>query len=127
MIGTILAALVPSAIDTVRKTIDAATTKWIGYTVDEQIKLQTAEVERLKALATLDNPYGTPATWVINLRASFRYVAAIISILAGVALGFEVMQGTYEMAEKTLLMGMSADLIGIPFAFIFGERMRLKS
>lgn len=125
LLSLILPALVPAALDAVKSLFSAAQRKWLGLTVDEEIKLISAEVEKLKALADLDNPYGTPSQWVIDLRASSRYVAAGISILAGIGLGYVALFSNAITSEEmaTLLLPMALDLIGIPFAFIFGERL----
>ena len=52
--------------------------------VDEQIKLDENEVNKLKAIAALDNPYGQPSQWVIDLRASSRYLGALFVIVVGI-------------------------------------------
>lgn len=128
MIGTLIAAVVPAAIDVFRKVVDAATTKWIGYTVDDQIKISQIEIQRMETISRLDNPYGEPAKWVVNLRGSFRYIAAIISILCGVGVGYEALTAVgIDDAARATMMALAADLVGIPFAFTFGERIRLKS
>jgi hypothetical protein len=123
---TLLAALIPQAIDIVKHTSGAVVNKWIGLTVDEQIRLQSAEMAKIEALAKLDNPYGQPSNWVVDLRASFRYLAAIVSIGAGVILGAQTFNSDIDPASKALMFTLASDLIGIPFGFIFGERMRLK-
>lgn len=114
--GTILSVLAPAIVDLIKNGFGAITRKWIGLSVDDQIKLQNSDIQKLQALASLDNPYGTPSQWVIDLRASFRYIAAGASILAGVAI----------MLLPELLMGeIGAQLVTMPFGFIFGERMYL--
>jgi hypothetical protein len=54
--------------------------------------------------------------WVIDLRASFRYLAAGASILVGGLLAFKA-SGNPDILE------ISQQLIAAPFAFIFGERL----
>jgi hypothetical protein len=91
-----------------------------GESVDDQIKLDTANIERVKALATLDNPYGTPSQWVVNLRGSFRYIAAGGLILGGLGLaGY----GAYVSSPEFIASGL--DMAASPFGFIFGERLVL--
>lgn len=119
IIQNLLAALVPVGIDGIKQLIG----KFTGGTVrpsniDEQIKLDNAQVEKLKALATLDNPYGTPSQWVIDLRASFRYVAAGVVIVAGLGIQFAA-------GVDPILRLAGLDFAGIAFSFIFGDRVYL--
>lgn len=111
---SIISALLPGAVDALKGFFGAATRKWVGISIDDQIKLESAGVERLKALAQLDQPVGTPSQWVVDLRSSFRYIGAGASIAAGIT--FLFMEGGQEIASQ---------LIAIPFSFIFGERMLL--
>jgi hypothetical protein len=79
----ILPALVPAAIDIVKTTVE----RIVGVkaqTVDEVIKLRESEVNKLKALAELDNPGGNPSQWVVDLRGSFRYILASLSIISAI-------------------------------------------
>ncbi len=113
-------ALVPAFVDLLKGAGGAISRKFFGVSVDEQIKLSNADVLRLEALAKLDNPYGTPTQWVVNLRAAFRYVGAILIILIGsvtLAVGVQV--------SDKLVIEMGYTLIGVPFSFIFGERLLL--
>lgn len=111
----LLSALAPAAVDLLKNGFGAASRKWFGVSVDDQIRLENSGIERLKALAGLDNPGGTPSQWVIDLRASFRYIGAIVSILLG----------AYIMITSPLNFETGAQLVSIPFGFIFGERMYL--
>lgn len=114
--GTILSVVLPAVIDLIKNGFGAISRKWIGLSVDDQIKLQNSDIQKLQALASLDNPYGTPSQWVVDVRASFRYIAAGASILAGIAI----------MLLPELQLGeIGAQLITMPFGFIFGERMYL--
>lgn len=125
MIGTVLAAILPSLIDSGKNLIEKAGNKWIGLTVDDQIKLDNAQVGKMEALAKLDNPYGTPSQWVVDLRASFRYIAAGASILSGVGLLFYAFNSITDTLTAFAVAGIAVDLIGIPFAFIFGDRLNV--
>jgi hypothetical protein len=100
----------PLALDIVKQ----VTNRWFGLSIDDQIKMENAQVEKLKALALLDNPYGTPSQWVVDLRAAFRYVASIVVI--GVGVYVLNIPGQIEA-------GLA--LITMPFGFIFGERLLL--
>jgi hypothetical protein len=115
----ILASVVlPAIIDLVKGGAGAISRKWFGLGVDEQIKLQKADVEKLEALAKLDDPKGTPSQWVIDLRASFRYISAVLVILVGCGI-------TYYSQGNSELVQMGFELIAMPFGFIFGERLLL--
>lgn len=125
LLTLILPALLPPLIDAAKGTIGAVSRKWAGLSVDDQIKLENAVVGRLQALAALDSPVGTPSQWVIDLRSSFRYIAACISILAGIGLGATALFNPNITSEEmtSFLLPLSLDLIGVPFSFIFGERL----
>ena len=110
----------PILLDIFKSAGGAVSRKWLGLSVDDQIKLDGANIERLKALATLDNPYGTPSSWVVNLRGAFRYVAAGILVFGGLALAA---YGSYKIDTELVAAGL--DLAVSPFGFIFGERLVL--
>ena len=110
----------PILLDLIKSAAPAVTRKFIGVSVDDQIKLDQAGVERIKALAELDNPYGTPSQWVVDLRGAFRYVAAIALIGGGLSLaGYGAVNADTEAVTAGL------DLAASPFGFIFGERLVL--
>jgi hypothetical protein len=125
LLALILPSLIPAGLDAVKGLFSAAQRKWLGLTVEEEIKLDQAAIDRIKALAELDNPHGTPSQWVVDLRASFRYLAAGLSILSGIGLGYAVIfhSGDFGEEMRTFAFSTSLDLIGIPFSFIFGERL----
>lgn len=117
----ILASVVlPAVIDLIKGASGAVGRKWFGMSVDDEIKMITARVGQLEALSKLDNPYGTPSQWVVDLRASFRYLAAVIVILIGCGICFYG-----APANNQVLVAAGIELIGMPFGFIFGERMYL--
>ena len=116
ILESILASVVaPAAIDLVKNTASALSRKWAGLSVDDQIKLQNADVVKLEALAKLDNPAGTPSQWVVDLRASFRYIGAGVAILSGLV----IVGGSTNL----VLVDAGLQLIAMPFGFIFGERL----
>jgi hypothetical protein len=127
LLTLVLPALLPAAIDAVKGVFGAAQRKFLGLSVDDQIKLESAQVERLKAVSSLDQVVGTPSQWVVDLRSSFRYLAAGVSIVAGVCLGYVGLFSTAVTSEELLqvILPLASDLIGIPFSFIFGERLYL--
>jgi len=111
---------IPVILDLFKSAAPAVTRKWFGVSVDDQIKINNADVERLKALAVLDTPGGTPSQWVIDLRASFRYIAAIVLILVGGSVAYV---GIDQQDAEIVATGI--DLASSPFGFIFGERLVL--
>lgn len=111
---TLLSALIPAGLDLIKQAGGAVSRKFFGLSVDDQIKLQESDINRIKAMAELDNPHGTPKQWVVDLRASFRYIAACVSIVAGIYM---------MISGNPAMMAMGYDLVGIPFGFIFGERL----
>jgi len=117
---TIIAAAIPILTDVVKTIAGGISRRVGGLSVDDQVKLETAMIERLKALAGLDQPGGTPSQWVVNLRASFRYVAAGALIALGSALSIA---GMVMSDERALDLGVQ--IATFPFGFLFGERMVL--
>ncbi len=86
ILESVVAALVPVSVEAVKRFIDRKIGGIVPRTVDDQVKLQEAETApRIAAISSLDNPYGTPSQWVIDLRASSRYLAALFVIAAGVS------------------------------------------
>lgn len=112
---TILAALVPVAIEGVKQ----AGARWFGgvraTTVDEQIKLDNNEIEKIKALAELDKPVGSPSQWVVDLRASCRYIGALAVIGVGV--------GSLFMPVDKSVQALALEAANIAFGFLFGTRI----
>lgn len=120
ILSLVIPALIPALADGIRgvfgKLTGGAGAK--PQNVEEQIKLMTAENERLKALAELDKPAENISPWVANLRASFRYIAGGLIILGAVStLYASVAQDVQEAVWN---------LAGSVFAFLFGDRMYLK-
>jgi hypothetical protein len=122
LLEMLLAAGAPVLLDFIKSTGGAISRKWFGLSVDDQIKIDNAQVTKLEALAKLDNPYGTPSQWVVDLRASFRYIGAGVVILIGAGLLYV---GYQPAIDDDNLIQLGANFIGMPFAFIFGERLML--
>lgn len=119
MLETILASVIlPAIVDLVKGGAGAISRKFVGMSVEDEIKLKNSDVEKLKALAALDNPNGTPSQWVIDVRAIYRYAAATLVIIVGCILVY-MANGNKDL----VLAGL--EFIGMPFGFIFGERMYL--
>ncbi|MFN8760262.1 MAG: hypothetical protein ACK5XA_15815 [Tagaea sp.] len=118
--STIVAASIPILTELFKTVGGGLARRLGGMSVDDMIKLEQAMVERLKALAGLDQPGGTPSQWVVDLRASFRYVAAAALILLGSAVLL------YGMALGDVnARDLGAQIATFPFGFIFGERLVL--
>lgn len=115
LIETLLSALLPVAVEGGKQAI----TKWMGgikpTTIDDQIKLEQSEIERIKALAQLDSPIGTPSQWVIDLRASARYVGALALIACGIA--------TLYIPLDENIRTLALEAANIAFGFLFGSRI----
>lgn len=115
LLETIIAALVPVGVEGVKQAIG----KWAGTvratTVEEQLKLDDAEIKRLETVAKLDTPVGTPSQWVIDLRASARYLGSLLVIGAGI--------GALYLPVDTSIKAVSLEAANIAFGFLFGSRL----
>ena len=115
LIETIVGALLPAAIEGGKQLLS----KWIGgvrpTTVDEQIKLDQNEIARIEALAKLDTPVGTPSQWVIDLRASARYIGALVVIAVGIS--------TLYVPVSDEIRTLAIEAANIAFGFLFGSRI----
>lgn len=117
---TILATVVvPAVVDLVKSGFSFIGRKMGGgVSIDDKIKLDQSDISKMEALAKLENPFGVPSQWVVDLRASFRYVSAGVLILGGLSIaGY----GAVAKAVDTVQLGL--EVAGMPFLFIFGERM----
>ena len=112
---TIIGALVPVGVEGVKQVIARFFGGVRATTIEEQIKLDENEIKRIEALARLDTPVGTPSQWVVDLRASARYVGA----LAVIAVGILVILVNAD--AKVQEIGLQA--ANIAFVFLFGSRI----
>jgi hypothetical protein len=115
ILETIIGALVPVGIDGIKSLIGKFTGSVKPISVDEQIKFDQNEINKLQALATLDNPYGTPSQWVIDLRASSRYLGALFVIVVGI--------GSLFMPVAPEIQRIGVEAANIAFGFLFGTRI----
>mgnify|MGYP001603952405 FL=1 len=122
LLALLLPALVPVFTDAIRGVIGWFTggSGAQPQNVEEAIKLMQAEVEKLKALALLDAPAGNISRWVADLRASFRYIAAGLILMATVAAIFAKGAG---VPLDTGLVDAMLQLSGSVFSFMFGDRL----
>jgi hypothetical protein len=115
ILETIIGALVPVGIDGIKSLIGMFTGGVKPVSVDEQIKLDNNEINKLEAIAKLDNPYGVPSQWVIDLRASSRYLGALFVIVVGI--------GTLFLPVEPEIQRIGIEAANIAFGFLFGTRI----
>jgi hypothetical protein len=115
IIETIVAALVPVGAEAVKQLINKFTGGVKPATIDEQIRLDQNDIERTKALAALDTPIGQPSLWVVDLRASARYVGALVVIFVGIG-------GLFAPIDDSV-KSMGLEAANIAFGFLFGSRI----
>ena len=115
LITALLSALIPVGVEGTKQLINKAVGGPKPTTIDEQIKLDQADIARLEAVAKLDDPHGTPSQWVVDLRASARYIAAWAVILGGGAVLFT----PADLQVKAL----AVEAISVAFGFLFGTRI----
>lgn len=115
ILETIIGALVPAGVDGIKQLI----TRFAGgvkpTTIAEQIQLDQSEISRIEALAKLDNPYGTPSQWVVDLRASSRYIGALVVIAVGLS--------TLYLPVDPFVQRIGLEAANIAFGFLFGSRI----
>jgi hypothetical protein len=115
ILETIIGALVPVGIDGIKSLIGMFTGGVKPLNVDDQIKLDQNEIAKLEAIAKLDNPYGVPSQWVIDLRASSRYLGALFVIMVGI--------GTLFLPVEPEIQRIGIEAANIAFGFLFGTRI----
>ena len=116
ILESIIGALIPVGIEGVKQIIGHLSGEVKPVSVDEQIKLDQSEIDRLKALALLDTPVGTPSQWVIDLRTSSRYIGALVTIAVGLSTLY-----ISNLPKEVQLVGLEA--ANIAFGFLFGTRI----
>lgn len=119
LLSTLLSSLLPVGVEGIKQLIVSKAGGVKPTTVEEQIKLDNNEIERIKAVAALDNPGGTPSQWVVDLRASSRYIAAWSCIFIGAAM---ITSGIVNPA-LIALSAAGTELISVAFGFLFGTRL----
>lgn len=112
LLTTLLSSLVPVGAETIKQVIATKLGGIKPVTIDDQIRLDDQEIKRANALAALDNPGGTPSQWVVDLRASSRYLASWACI--GI--------GSYLLTDSALAAA-GTELISVAFGFLFGTRL----
>lgn len=116
IIESIIGALVPIGAETIKQ----IATKWFGgvepTTIDDKIKLENVEIERIKALAQLDAPVGTPSQWAVDLRSTARYIGALVVIAFGIS-------SLYIPGVAPAIQATALEAANIAFGFLFGSRI----
>ena len=115
IIESIIGALVPVGAEAVKQLVTRFTGGVRATTVEEQIKLDQQEIDRMKALALMDQPIGNPSQWVVDLRASSRYIGALLTIAVGLSTMYVNVDSNVKM------IGLQA--ANIAFGFLFGSRI----
>lgn len=115
ILEAIAAALVPVGIEGVKQLIAKFTGGVRPTTIEEQIQLDQNEIQRLQALAQLDNPGGIPSQWVIDLRASARYIGSLVVIAIGIT--------SIYLPVDDYTKGIALEAANIAFGFLFGARI----
>jgi len=115
ILETLVGALIPVGIDGIKQIF----TRFAGgvkpTTIAEQLQLEEADIKRIEALAKLDNPYGTPSQWVVDLRASSRYIGALAVIAIGLS--------TLYLTIDPFVQRIGLEAANIAFGFLFGSRI----
>lgn len=125
-IGTILATLLPAFIPGLADGLKMIFSKITGIsmgepkTFQEKLELERLGIEKMKALAELDRPYGTISPWVSNLRASFRYLAVGLIIIATLIYCFFPTQ-----YQNPAVLDFLSQLSGSATFFLIGDRVYL--
>lgn len=115
ILETIIGALVPVGVEGVKQVFAKFSGGVRPTSVAEQIQLDQMEISRMETLAKLDNPGGTPSQWVIDLRASSRYIGALVTIAVGLSTLY------VSVSEPVQMIGLQA--ANIAFGFLFGSRI----
>lgn len=115
IIESIIGALVPVGVEGIKQLM----TNFFGgvkaTSIEDQIKLDVNEIEKIKALAELDKPIGAPSQWVVDLRASARYIGALAVITVGIS--------TLYAPVDVRIQAIALEAANIAFGFLFGSRI----
>jgi len=116
LLTTLLSALIPVGIESIKQLISSKLGGVQPTTVAEQLQLEDQDIKRLEAVAKLDNPGGVPSQWVIDLRASSRYIAAWFVIIAGLS-------SIYIPTLDVTIKAIALEAANVAFGFLFGSRI----
>ena len=116
LLTTLLSALVPVGVEGIKQAITAVVGGVKPTTVAEQIQLDEQDIKRMQVVAALDTPGGTPSQWVVDLRASSRYIMAGVVILGGIV-------SLYVPTVPAAVQALALEGANIAFGFLFGQRI----
>lgn len=125
LLTSMISAFVPAAIDGVKVLATGLANRVTGgaaarpSSFAEALQWKQADIEQLKALATLDNGGGTPSLWVVNLRQSCRYLAAY-AILAMCV--FTIVASIWIPISDDIV-GWIGTMANSVMFFLFGDRV----
>ena len=115
IIESIIGALVPVGVEGIKQLM----TNFFGgvkaTSIDDQIKLDANDIEKIRAIAELDKPIGQPSQWVVDLRASARYIGALAVIVVGIS--------TLYAPVDVRIQAIALEAANIAFGFLFGSRI----
>ena len=115
IVESIIGALVPVGIEGIKQVMARFFGGVKATSIEDQIKLDNSEVEKIKALAELDKPIGQPSQWVVDLRASARYIGALTVISVGIS--------TLYVPVEPEIKVIALEAANIAFGFLFGSRI----
>jgi len=121
LVALLLPALLPAFADGFKGLFSRLFGNSKPLNVQDQIALKQADAQMMQAIATMDTPGvgQMPSQWVIDLRASFRYLAAGVIILTTVSCILFVPDVNVTFLNSML------QLTGSVFSFMFGDRVYL--
>jgi hypothetical protein len=121
ILESLLPALFPALADGVRGVFAKITGNRgaAPMNVDESIKLMSADIDRLKALAQLDAPAANVSAWVSNVRALQRPVAVLVVLLVYMLAVYRVNTG--HALPESVLAGVFSYAQMVTF-YLFGDR-----
>jgi len=122
LLATLLPALLPVGTDLIKSGVSKilGTPPVEPQTFAERLDEKRLDIDKLKALAELDRPAGNVSKWVSDFRASFRYIAVGLIVLA--ALVYNFLPVTYQ---NPLSLDYLNQLSASATFFIIGDRVYL--
>jgi hypothetical protein len=124
LLTTLLPALLPVATDGIKSGFN----KLFGNEVaaapksfEDALRWEDKAIERLKTMAEIDKPVGNPSQWVVDLRASMRYLGVALLLVGHLVLS--VIDAFHSIQPTSL--ALSGQLASSAFFFLFGDRVYL--
>jgi len=118
----ILPALLPAIIDLVKNAFSRVLGIETGQpqNFNERLEDKKLDIEKLKAIAELDRPQGNVSKWVSDFRASFRYIAVGVIVVAAIIYNF-----LPEASQTATSLNYLNELAASATFFIIGDRVYL--